>query len=75
MVNIMISKVDSGGLMFYFLKCDLEVFIEFIEFDMLEKWGGELKFDNGGFYYIDLIVKLLCLFVFLCVKCFGVVED
>jgi nitrogen fixation protein NifT len=48
MANIMIQQDESGGLVFYLPKRDLEASIESIEFDTPEKWGGELKLDNGG---------------------------
>jgi nitrogen fixation protein NifT len=57
MANIMIQHGPSGGLVFYLPKRDLEASIESIEFDTAEKWGGELKLDNGGTYYIDPIAK------------------
>ncbi|MCB1916277.1 MAG: putative nitrogen fixation protein NifT [Rhodocyclaceae bacterium] len=53
MANIMIRKNDTGGLVFYLPKRDLEDAIASIEFDSPEKWGGELKLANGGSYYID----------------------
>jgi nitrogen fixation protein NifT len=56
MANIMIQRTPGGGL-FYLPKRDLEASIESIEFDTAEKWGGELKLDNGGIYYIDPIAK------------------
>ena len=48
MANIMIQQSPGGGLVFYLPKRDLEASIESIEFDTPEKWGGELKLDNGG---------------------------
>ena len=57
MANIMIRQADNGGLTFYLPKRDLEASISSIEFDTQEKWGGELKLDNGGSYYIDPIAK------------------
>ena len=48
MANIMIRQADNGGLTFYLPKRDLEASISSIEFDTQEKWGGELKLDNGG---------------------------
>ena len=57
MANIMIQQGAGGGLVFYLPKRDLEASIESIEFDTPEKWGGELKLDNGGSYYIDPIAK------------------
>jgi nitrogen fixation protein NifT len=75
MANIMISKADSGGLTFYLPKRDLEASIESIEFDTAEKWGGELKLDNGGLYYIDPIAKPSRLPISLRAKRLGAAED
>ena len=48
MANIMIRQNAAGGLVFYLPKRDLEAAIQSIEFDSPEKWGGELKLENGG---------------------------
>jgi nitrogen fixation protein NifT len=53
MANIMIRRGTEGGLVFYLPKRDLEDNIVSIEFDSPEKWGGELKLNNGGSYYIE----------------------
>jgi nitrogen fixation protein NifT len=55
MANIMIRTNASGGWVFYLPKRDIEADISAIEFDSPEKWGGELKLENGGIYYIDPI--------------------
>ena len=57
MANIMIRQGNSGGLVFYLPKRDIEADIASIEFDTLEKWGGELKLENGGIYHFDPIAK------------------
>ena len=75
MANIMIRQADSGGLLFYLPKRDLEASIESIEFDSPEKWGGELKLDNGGAYYIDPIAKPARLPISLRAKRLGAAED
>lgn len=53
MANIMIRKSDKGDYVFYLPKRDLEDTITSMEFDTPEKWGGEIKLNNGGSYYID----------------------
>lgn len=75
MANIMIRKNEDGGLVFYLPKRDLEASIESIEFDTDEKWGGELKLDNGGAYYIDPIARPPRLPISLRAKRLGKAED
>ena len=75
MPNIMIRQSEKGGLSFYLPKRDLEASIESIEFDTPEKWGGELKLDNGGSYYIDPIAKPPRLPISLRAKRLGAAED
>lgn len=53
MANIMIRRDDKGELSFYLPKRDLEDSIVSIEFDQADKWGGELKLNNGGAYYVE----------------------
>ena len=75
MANIMILQNAAGGLVFYLPKRDLEAAIDSIEFDTPEKWGGELKLENGGSYYIDPIAKPARLPISLRAKRLGAVED
>lgn len=75
MANIMIRQADNGGLVFYLPKRDLEASIQSIEFDSPEKWGGELKLDNGGAYYIDPITRPPRLPISLRAKRLGAAED
>ena len=75
MANIMIRNAANGGLSFYLPKRDLEASIESIEFDTPEKWGGELKLDNGGVYYIDPQAKPARLPISLRAKRLGAAED
>lgn len=75
MANIMIQLGASGGLVFYLPKRDLEASIEWIEFDTNEKWGGELKLDNGGTYYIDPITRPSRLPISLRARRLGAAED
>ena len=53
MANIMIRRGAAGEYVFYLPKRDLEDTIVSMEFDHAEKWGGEIKLNNGGAYYID----------------------
>ncbi|HEY3433790.1 MAG TPA: putative nitrogen fixation protein NifT [Rhodocyclaceae bacterium] len=53
MANIMIRKDAAGSYTFYLPKRDLEDTIVSMEFDTPEKWGGEIKLNNGGCYYIE----------------------
>lgn len=53
MANVMISRNQNGGLMFYLAKKDLEERIDRIEFDRPERWGGTLELGDGSRYYID----------------------
>ena len=53
MANIMVRKDAAGAYSFYLPKRDLEDAIVAMEFDSAEKWGGEIKLNNGGSYYID----------------------
>lgn len=53
MANIMIRRGSKGEYQFYLPKRDLEDTIVSMEFDTPEKWGGEIKLNNGGSYFID----------------------
>lgn len=75
MANIMIRKGPTGGLVFYLPKRDLEASIESIEFDQPDKWGGELKLDNGGSYYIEPLDAQPKLPISLRAKRLGAAED
>ena len=52
MANIMIQG-SKGAYVFYLPKRDLEDNIVSMEFDSPEKWGGEIKLNNGGAYFIE----------------------
>jgi nitrogen fixation protein NifT len=75
MANIMVRQNAAGGYVFYLPKRDLEAAINSIEFDTPEKWGGELKLENGGSYYIDPIAKPARLPISLRAKRLGAAED
>ena len=53
MANIMIRRGGQGEYVFYLPKRDLEDTIVSMEFDSQEKWGGEIKLNNGGTYFIE----------------------
>jgi nitrogen fixation protein NifT len=53
MANIMVRRDAKGNYQFYLPKRDLEDTIVSMEFDTPEKWGGEIKLNNGGTYYIE----------------------
>jgi nitrogen fixation protein NifT len=53
MANIMIRRSAKGDYVFYLPKRDLEDTITSMEFDTPEKWGGEIKLNNGGAYFIE----------------------
>ena len=53
MANIMVAKTAAGAYSFYLPKRDLEDAIVAMEFDTSEKWGGEIRLNNGGVYYIE----------------------
>ncbi len=53
MANIMIRRSDKGDYVFYLPKRDLEDGIVSMQFDTPEKWGGEIKLNNGGAYFIE----------------------
>jgi len=53
MANIMIRRGDKGEYVFYLPKRDLEDTITSMEFDTPDKWGGEIKLNNGGAYFIE----------------------
>ena len=53
MANIMIRRGDQGEYVFYLPKRDLEDTIVAMEFDTPDKWGGEIKLNNGGAYFIE----------------------
>ena len=74
MANIMIRQGEKG-LTFYLPKRDLEASIESIEFDSPEKWGGELKLENGGSYYVAPIPKPARLPISVRAKRLGAAED
>ncbi len=55
MPNVMIRYGSEQQLLFYIAKKDLEATIISVEKDTPQEWGGEVKLDDGGKYYIDPI--------------------
>ncbi len=53
MPSVMIRQTADGKLSFYVAKKDLEETIDTLEFDSAEKWGGEVKLEDGSLFYID----------------------
>lgn len=53
MANIMVARNAAGSYSFYLPKRDLEDAIVAMEFDSADKWGGEIRLNNGGVYYIE----------------------
>ena len=47
MAKVMLREKE-GKTLFYAAKKDMEETIASIEFDTVEKWGGETKLTNGG---------------------------
>ena len=55
MPNVMIRKSDTGALLFYVAKKDMEETISTVETDSPEAWGGEVELTDGSRWYIDPI--------------------
>ncbi len=55
MPNVMIRQNDSGGLLFYIAKKDLEESIASVETDTAESWGGEVALADGSRWYVEPI--------------------
>ena len=53
MPSVMIRREDDGRLSLYVPKKDLEEFIETMEFQEADKWGGEIELGDGTRYYLD----------------------
>lgn len=52
MPNVMIRKNETGTLMFYVAKKDLEETIVSLEHEGPESWGGEVELADGSRYYL-----------------------
>jgi len=55
MPNVMIRKSDTGSLLFYVAKKDMEETISSVETDSPDAWGGEVELTDGSKWYIDPI--------------------
>jgi nitrogen fixation protein NifT len=55
MPSVMIRKSDSGALLFYVAKKDMEETISSVEVDTQESWGGEVALTDGSKWYVDPI--------------------
>jgi nitrogen fixation protein NifT len=55
MPSVMIRKSDSGALLFYVAKKDMEETIATVETDTPETWGGEVELTDGSRWYIEPI--------------------
>lgn len=55
MPSVMIRKSDSGALLFYVAKKDMEETISQVEIDTPESWGGEVELTDGSKWYVDPI--------------------
>ena len=53
MPNVMIRTSDSGDLLFYVAKKDMEETIASVEVDTDAEWGGAVELTDGSKWYID----------------------
>jgi nitrogen fixation protein NifT len=53
MPNVMIRTSDSGDLLFYVAKKDMEETVASVEVDTDSEWGGSVKLTDGSSWYID----------------------
>ncbi len=53
MPSVMIRQNDSGALLFYVAKKDMEETIAAVETDTPEAWGGEVLLTDGSRWYLD----------------------
>ncbi len=53
MPSVMIRREDDGRLSLYVPKKDLEEFIESMEFESEDKWGGEIELGDGSKYFLE----------------------
>ncbi len=55
MPNVMLRRSESGKLLFYVAKKDLEATVETVEKDSDDEWGGEVVLADGSAWYIEPI--------------------
>lgn len=53
MPNVMLRHDESGTLLFYVAKKDLEETVVAVETDTDDAWGGEVELADGSKFYID----------------------
>ena len=53
MANVMIQYNEQKILSLYLAKKDLEEEIIHFEFDLEDKWGGEIHLSGGAIYYLE----------------------
>lgn len=53
MAKVMLREQADGKAMFYVAKKDMEETIESVEFSSDEKWGGEIKLENGEIWFVE----------------------
>lgn len=58
MAKVMLRE-SEGKLFFYVAKKDMEEVVESVEFDLDEKWGGEIRLSNGQLWFIEPALKVL----------------
>ncbi len=55
MPSVMLRRSDSGGLLFYVAKKDLEETVISVERDNEQEWGGKVELADGSTWFIDPI--------------------
>ncbi len=55
MPNVMLRRSESGKLLFYVAKKDLEATVESVEKDSDDEWGGKVVLADGSSWYIEPI--------------------
>jgi nitrogen fixation protein NifT len=53
MPNVMIRRSDSGRLLFYVAKKDMEETIASVEVDTEAAWGGAVEVTDGSTWYVE----------------------
>jgi nitrogen fixation protein NifT len=51
--KVMLRKGQSGQLLFYVAKKDLEAEVAQVQFDAPDKWGGVLDLKDGSRYFVE----------------------
>jgi len=53
MPKVMLRRGNTGRLIFYVAKKDLEDEVVSLQFDQPDKWGGELALRDGSRYFVE----------------------